>query len=276
MSFDVISKDKEMLWFPVLAGFFSILFSAALIVPTFVLDVAQQAGHRAVGPLQAAVLFVTYFGLSFIATFFNVCTVHTTRVRLDGGDATFFQSIKFAFSKIHLIAGWSLVSASVGLLLRGLDMLAERLGLIGKILLWILRTILASAWSIMTVFVVPAMVYNDLGPIDAIKDSIATLRQTWGENLIRYYGMGLVSFLCALPCIALIVFGISTANGGHAQQTIGLVLAGVGFVALLVVFLVFSVAGTVFNTALYHYAQRGAAPGFDPVVLQGVFTSRQR
>ena len=276
MSFDVITKDKEMLWFPVLAGIFSLLFSAALIVPTFVLDIAQQHGQRGVGPLQVAALFVTYFGLSFIATFFNVCTVHTTRVRLDGGDATFLDSIKFAFSKSHLIAGWSLVSASVGLLLRALDMAAERLGLAGKILLYILRTILASAWSVMTVFVVPAMVYNDLGPIDAIKDSIATLRQTWGESLIRYYGMGLVSFLCALPCFVLIGVGMSTLQGSSAAQTLGLVLVGVGLVSLLAVFLVFSVASTVFNTALYHFAQRGAAPGFDSEVLRGVFTSRSK
>src|SRR5438128_1438778 len=108
MSFGVIRKDSEMLWFPILAGIFSILFSVALIVPTFVLDVADQAGASGVvvGPLQYAALFVTYFGLAFIATFFNVCTVYTTRVRLSGGDATFGDSIKFALSKVHLIAGW--------------------------------------------------------------------------------------------------------------------------------------------------------------------------
>jgi hypothetical protein len=38
-------------------------------------------------------------------------------VRLSGGDATFFDSIKFAFSRVHLILGWSVVSATVGLFL---------------------------------------------------------------------------------------------------------------------------------------------------------------
>ena len=106
-SFSIIRKDSEMLWFPVLAGFFSLLFSAALIVPTFILNVAEQAGgdRLVVGPLQYVVLFITYFGLSFIATFFNVCVVFTTRVRLSGGDATFMDSVKFALSRIHLIAG---------------------------------------------------------------------------------------------------------------------------------------------------------------------------
>src|SRR5512135_1018659 len=59
-------------WFPVLSGFFSLLFGAALLVPTWVLQIIAQSskGHQlVVGPLQYAVLFVTYFGLSFIATF---------------------------------------------------------------------------------------------------------------------------------------------------------------------------------------------------------------
>src|SRR5262249_54740102 len=145
---------------------------------------------------------------SFIATFFNVCVVHTTRVRLSGGDATFLDSIKFAFSRAHLILAWSLVAASVGILLRVLDGLAERAGLIGKILLSVLRAMLALAWSVTTVFVAPAMVYKDLGPFDAIRDSIDPLKRTWGESLIRHYGLGLASFLCALPCILLMAAGI--------------------------------------------------------------------
>jgi Family of unknown function (DUF6159) len=274
-SFSIIRKDSEMLWFPILAGFFSLLFSAALIVPTFVLDLAQQAGgdRLVVGPLQYVVLFVTYFGLSFIATFFNVCVVFTTRVRLSGGDATFMDSVKFAFSRIHLIAGWSLVSASVGILLRALDSVAQRSGLVGKILLMILRAILASAWSIMTVFVVPSMVYRDLGPFDAIKDSAETLKRTWGEALTTYWGVGLVSFVCALPCIALMVGGGWLASQVPAA---GIALIGVGILGLLAVSLVFGVVGTVWKTVLYHWATTGTVPsGYDAEVLQLAFAAKR-
>jgi membrane-anchored glycerophosphoryl diester phosphodiesterase (GDPDase) len=273
-SFSIIRKDSEMLWFPILAGLFSLLFSAALIVPTFVLDLAQQAGgeRMVVGPLQYVVLFVTYFGLSFIATFFNVCVVFTTRVRLSGGDATFMDSVKFAFSRIHLIAGWSLVSASVGVLLRALDSVAQRSGLAGKILLMILRAILATAWSIMTVFVIPAMVYRDLGPFDAIKDSAETLKRTWGEALTTYWGVGLASFVCALPCIGLIVGGVALVSQVPAA---GVALIGVGILALLAVSLVFGVAGTVWRTVLYHFATSGTVPeGYDASTLQSAFVAK--
>ncbi len=274
-SFSIIRKDSEMLWFPILAGLFSLIFSAALIVPTFVLNLAEQAGgdRLVVGPLQYVVLFVTYFGLAFIATFFNVCVVYTTRVRLSGGDATFMDSVKFALSRIHLIAGWSLVSATVGILLRMLDSMAERSGLVGKILLMILRAILATAWSVTTVFVVPAMVYRDLGPFDAIKDSLATLKRTWGESLIRFYGVGLASFVCALPFIALIVGGVALVQQVPAG---GFALVGVGVLGLLAVSLVFGVVSTVWKTVLYQWATSGAVPaGYDQGMLQTAFMARR-
>jgi fumarate reductase subunit C len=273
-SFGLIGNDKEMIWFPVLSGIFSLLFSAALLVPTFVLEIARHAGgpRLVVGPLQYVVLFITYFGLSFIATFFNVCVVYTTRTRLEGGDATFMDSIKFALSRAHLILGWSLVSASVGLLLRGLDSLAQRAGFVGKILLGILRSILAGAWSIVTVFVVPAMVYKDLGPVDALKDSVETLKKTWGESLVRYYGMGLASFLCALPFMVVMVLGTVALGSVPAA---GLALLAVGVLGLVSVILLFGVASTVFNTVLYHWATKGTVEeGVDPAVLSAAFATK--
>lgn len=273
-SFGLIGKDKEMLWFPVLSGFFSLLFSAALLVPTFVLQLVEHTGRArmVVGPAQYAVLFATYFGLSFIATFFNVCVVHTVRVRLSGGDATFMDSIKFALSRAHLIAAWSLVSATVGLLLRGLDSLAEKAGLVGKILLSLLRSLLASAWAIVTLFVIPAMVYKDLGPFAALSDSLSTLKKTWGESLVRYYGLGLATFVCLLPCILLVLFGVFMLG---SALPVGLALIVIGIVGFLAVSLVFGVANTVFNTVLYHWATTGAVEeGIDASVLSGAFTVR--
>jgi hypothetical protein len=274
-SFDVIRKDKEMLWFPVLAAFFSVLFSVALLVPTIVLQLVNQANHGkpVFGALQTVALFVTYFGLAFIATFFNVCVVNTTRVRLSGGDATFMDSIKFALSKIHLILLWSLLSATVGLLLHFLDDLAERSGALGRILLLILRSILASAWGITTIFVVPVMVYKGLGPIDAIRDSIATLKKAWGETLVRHFGLGLAMFVCLLPCIALVFGGAAVAT---AQVYVGLALLGLGVIGFFGVVLVFNVARSVFNTILYHWATTGAAEGIEVDILAGAFAQRAR
>lgn len=272
MTFDVIKKDNEMLLFPLLAAICSVLFSVAMLFPTVITHLLNDGGSFVWGPLQLAATFATYFGLAFITTFFNTCVVYTTRVRLSGGDATFGQSVSFAFSRIGRIISWSALAASVGLLLSMLENAARNAKGVGSILLSILRGLLATAWNVVTLFVVPAMVYQDLGPIDAIKSSMDTLRNTWGESLARHYGMGLASFLFTLPGILGGVL-IVVAMGSGLPVGVGIALLAVVGLYILGVALVFNVANAVFNTALYHYATSRQVPaGFSPEVLQGAFT----
>jgi hypothetical protein len=271
MTFDVIKKDNEMLLFPLLAAVCSVLFSVAMLFPTVITHLLNDGGSFVWGPLQLAATFATYFGLAFITTFFNTCVVYTTRVRLSGGDATFGQSISFAFSRIGRILSWSALAASVGLLLSMLENAARNAKGLGSILLLVLRGLLATAWNVVTLFVVPAMVYQDLGPIDAIRSSMDTLRNTWGESLARHYGMGLASFLFSLPGVLGGVM-VLMAMGSGLPAGVGVALLAVIGLYILGVALVFNVANAVFNTALYHYATSRQVPaGFSPEVLQGAF-----
>lgn len=271
LSFGVINADREMLLFPLLGGIFSALYAAAVMVPTYMVVGALGRNEALHDTTLYVGLFALYFGLAFVATFFNTCTVYTSKVRFEGGDATFGQSLSFALSRIHLIFLWSLTAASVGLLLRMLDRAAERSGQMGQLILGIVTSVLGLAWSVITIFVVPAMVFRGVGPIDAIKHSTQVLKKTWGESLIRHYGLGLAQF-CVLaigvvPLIALLVL----TGGGMAAG----VLLSLGVLYVILVTLVFSLANTVFNTALYIYAESGQLPsGYDRDLLQGAIGHR--
>jgi len=59
LSFDVINKDRELLLFPILAGFFSLLFMAVILVPTIVVSFLNEVGG-VFGILEWALLFLTY------------------------------------------------------------------------------------------------------------------------------------------------------------------------------------------------------------------------
>jgi hypothetical protein len=260
LTFHVMKEDKELILYPILAGIFSLLFILALLVPTIIVAIFEQAGIPAFGIIEYLLLFIVYFGLAFIATFFNTCVVYTAKKRFEGGNATPSETFKFAFSKIHLIAMWSALSATVGLLLRVLENMARKAKGLGGVLLHILRAMLGLAWSIVTIFVVPAMVYHDLTPFDAIKKSVQVLKKTWGESLVRYLGLGmiqgLVTFIVLIPLLLLCAWSFMTG----------------AFIALAVVFLiaviwvtmvtmVFNIANAIFNTALYEYASSGNVPG---------------
>ena len=148
LTFGVINKDRELIWFALLSFIFSSLFAVAMIFP-FVVPAVLERGvsKETLQVFEYAIIFVTYFGLAFIATFFNVCVVYTTKVRFEGGNATFSESMSFAFSRIGLIVQWSLLSATVGLILRILHQLASNLGKIGQIVAGILISLLGMAWK---------------------------------------------------------------------------------------------------------------------------------
>lgn len=268
-TFDIIRKDSEMLLFPVLAGIASTVYAVALVVPSVLIPMSRGVAQEGQELLLSVVSFGIYLGLAFIATFFNVCVVYTTRVRLEGGDATFMQSLSFAASRAHQILMWSLLSATVGLLLTMLHNSARRAGALGKLLLHLLHRVLASAWAITTIFVVPAMVYKGFGPIDALKESMRTVKNTWGENLVRHYGMGVIQALALLLPIALIVGGALLAD---SAPRVALTAVGVGFLVLIAQVVVFQMANTVFTTALYHWAvHQTPPPGFAAEQLSGAF-----
>jgi Family of unknown function (DUF6159) len=274
LSFSVIKKDKEMLLFPLLAGIFSIIFILTMLFPSIIASFMKGVGPGSYGITEYLLIFLTYLGLAFIATFFNVCVIYTTKIRFEGGNATFWESINFARSKISLIFAWSVIAATVGLILRIIDNIAERAGESGRMVLNILTSILGMMWSIITIFVVPAMVYHNLGPMDAIKRSVGTLKKTWGESLIRYFGLGLIQFLFFLLGI-IATFLLLFVLGGLGP--VGIITAiAIAVLYFLGVILVFNVANTVFNTALYVYADTGKIPeGYNRETLQNAFRPRE-
>lgn len=272
LSFSVIKEDKELLLFPIISGFFSMIFVIAMLFPTVITTLINGNAFES-NALFYVILFLIYFGLAFIATFFNVCVVYTTKIRFEGGNATFMESLKFSFSKLHLIAMWSLLSASVGLLLRMLDNLAKNMGKGGQILMSILTSLLGMAWSILTIFVVPGLVYYDLTPFTAIKKSTQTLKTTWGESLIRNFGLGIMQVMFFILGIIVFVglFALVSSLGGYAILAI-FILALIYFVML---FLIFGVANSVYNTALFVYADKGIIPnGFTDDVMQNAFSRK--
>jgi len=275
LTFSVINKDRELIWFAFLSFIFSTLFTVAMIFPSVIPALMSKGfATESLEVYQYIIIFLTYFGLAFIATFFNVCVVYTTKVRFEGGNATFSESISFAFSRILVIVQWSLVSATVGLLLRILQQLASNLGKIGQLVANILIGLLGLAWSIMTIFVVPVLVYENVGPIDAIKKSAAVIKKTWGESLIKTIGLGLVQFLIMLAIIAL--SGALTYGLMKVFDITGFLIGvGTGLVLLFLTGLVFRIANSIFNTALYVYANNNLiAPGFGEEVVKGAFRQK--
>jgi len=274
MTFKIMREDKELLMFPVLASIFSILFLVAMVFPAIFTSALTPDEGAAASIVGYGLLFLIYLGLSFIATFFNVCVVYTTKTRMEGGNATVGSSLSFAFGRIHLIFMWALLSATVGTLLRAIENIAERFGVFGQLIVRITTSIIGMLWAIATIFVIPAMVYHNVSPFKAIKQSVATLKKTWGESLIRYFGLGMMQFLFYIVGVALTFALIVTLSplGGYGFLT-AILIAAVYFVLVTIIF---GLATTIFNTILYVYADQGVIPDGYENIVKDAFHNKQK
>ena len=79
-------------------------------------------------------------------------------------------------SRLPAIAGWALVSATVGLLLQ---LVEDRSGKIGRFV----AGLLGMAWTLVSFLVVPILVIENKGLIAALQSSTSLLKKTRGEQL---------------------------------------------------------------------------------------------
>jgi ABC-type multidrug transport system fused ATPase/permease subunit len=259
-TFSVIRKDKHILIFPFLASFFSIIFFLLMVVPFLMTGIVEAVFGEQLG--EAAlyfIIFILYLGISFIATFFNVAVVYTAKKSFEGGKPTFGEALSEAIKRIHLIFLWAMVSATVGLLLRILENAARNTkSQMGRLMMQAILSILGLAWSIVSLFVIPAIVFKNIGPFQALKSSVSTVKKTWGESLIRHYGLGMAQTLFVIGgAVLILVPGFLLLS---VIPMLGLIIMAVFGIYLIIITLLFSTANTVFNTALYMYAEQGKTP----------------
>ena len=267
-SASVLRQDTELLLFPLISMFALLLVMGSFVVPVFGLGLlGDRLGEDGLSAAAYVLMFLFYFSQYFVIFFFNSALVGAAMIRLDGGNPSFGDGMRIATSRIGAIAGYALIAATVGMVLR---MIQERVGFIGKIIV----ALLGVGWTIATFMVVPVLVTRKVGPIDAIKESGSLLKKTWGENVIGQAGMGLafgLIFFAVILVGIVIVFG-AFATGSVAVILLSLVVVGVAIAATA---LVQAALSGIYSAALYRYATKGeGTPGFDNEALKLAFAPK--
>jgi hypothetical protein len=264
-SWEVLKKDKALILFPLFSGICCVLVMASFVLPlllsggSFTPDPNDPAQRIA----RYVLYFVFYFCMYFVITFFNVGITASAIAHMAGGEPTFGGAFREAFKRIHLIAAWALVQATVGMIIRIVE---ERSKWVGRVI----AAIMGMAWTITTMLVVPILVVEEKGPFEAVKESGKLLAKTWGAELKGRFSFGLIFFLLGLPAYALIFFGLAMARNLGGGKMVA------ACVALAVVYLIFlalvqSALMSIFHAALYMYTQgaMSGGQGFPVTLLKG-------
>jgi hypothetical protein len=263
-SASVIQADKELLLFPVMSGLVTLVLLATFVFPIYLLGMFAN-GNEVVGAILAFIFYFTSFSVTF---FFNSALVAAALIRLNGGDPTVADGLNAAKARIVPILGYAAIAATVGMVLNGLRNKDN------NILVRMIGAGLGVAWTLSTFLVVPVLVNENVGPIDAIKQSVGLLKRTWGENAIGNVGIGLifgVIFLCAILFGAALVLGAATFS-----PTLAVAVAALVVLALVLLGIVQTALSSVYSAALYHYATAGEAPvGFENTAIATAFAPRR-
>lgn len=268
----VLRSDKSLLIFPLLSGLCTLLVAASFLIPVAVLVAGgEHVGEAADHGMTAGtwlLMFGFYLVQYFVIIFFQTALTGVALMHLRGEPTSVGKGFALARARLPQILGYALIAATIGVLLR---MLQERLGLIGRLLLGFIGL----AWTVATFLVVPVLVSKNVGPLDAVKESVGLLRRSWGENLIGNGGLGVVFGLLmfGVALVGALLIGAAVAS----QSVLAIVLAAIVVVAgFILLALVQSSLQGIYAAALYRYAEAGeVSAGFEQGLLEQAFRPKK-
>jgi len=265
-SLDVLRKDKELMIFPIISAIGLLIVSLMFLIPSLVSNVLDGIMDNGLPVFGYVVLFIFYLVQYTVIYFCNTALVGAAMIRLRGGDPTVKDGFNIAFSRLMPILGWSLVSATVGLLLHVLSDSSENKGRgIGNII----SSILGAAWNVVTFLVVPVLAIEGLGPWKAIQRSWELLKRSWGEQIAGTFSIGIVFGLVGF-LVSLVLVGAGVGLSILLESVIpGIIFAGLLIVFLILLGLMNSTLSGIFTAAVYAYAADGAVGLFDEDLIRG-------
>ncbi len=258
-SASVFALHKKLLLLPLAS--FVLVAGLALLYRPFILALRSVDGVRTI--LDApdtkmfvifAIAFTLYFVCVSIFTFFNAALTYCALQFFAHEQPSLGEGLAHALRRLPQILAWALLAASVGALLRALKI--RFAGGAGRLVGFVFG-LAEIGWMAATYFVLPIIVVEKAGPVDAVKQSSTVIRSTWGDAAGGEAGLGLIGLLISLP-----VMFLPTLWGFKILSEGGLILPLIVFLGgyLLLTMCLISAVGVVFRTGAYVFAQTGEAP----------------
>ena len=268
----VLMLDKEMLMFPLFSVITNIVVFGLIAYPlwaigffdqpeTAYLDTGKLSDINVMVKLALLTVVVTYISYVILA-FFNSGLITCAFIRLCGDDPILADGFNVAWKRLPQILTWSALAATIGLVLRTIK---GRDSFPGNIV----SGILGFGWRIASFFVIPVIVAEEKGAIDALKRSAQLIKKNWGEAITLEVGLSALAIPATLPVFAMI--GLS-AYVSTVVPMLGIILIITGVVYAFIIALVFSTLDAIAKAALYMYATGDQMPAnFSSEILETVF-----
>jgi len=239
----VLRDHPRLAVLPAVAGVAGLLYVAALWGVVFAVTPSPDQ------PVMVVALLALYFGSTFIASYFTAALMFCAKQTFDGAEPSIREGLRAAGRNIGPLLAWAAISAVVGVIIR---MIEENDSLPAQLV----AAVFSVAWGVLTYFIVPVIVFEDVGLTEMFARSKQTVTRTWGESLGAAGGVGLVTVALviagALPGIVLLFALPSLGLLAFALIVVGVLLAGLAGQTLT----------GIAKTALYVYATEDETPEY--------------
>ena len=267
-AWSVIKENPYMLVFPVVSALLAILAFlivggaglAIMGVSSVEEEVASSDPSTGFVVAGVVVLVIAAYLATLITQIFMGGLVKCADEELQGRDSGVGAGLSAAFSRLGALMGWAAIQTAVGWLLSAVRGDASNNNFIVAMLRMVLASLLAVAWSIISFFVLPMIILRGKGPLEAIKESVALIRKTWGMQIAGNVRIGgLIALVAVLPGLLFTGVGVFIAIGGTPAA--GIPVASIGIIVIIAAQVLISAMRAIFSVALLHYVEHGEGYG---------------
>lgn len=263
-SLRVLRARRELLAFPLLSAAAILATVVTFLVPVICLSWNELGEGEGLTGTSWLLLLLLYFTLAAVVVYFNAALVHAADQALRGEDPDVRESLRAAARRWPAVLAWSAISATVSLVLRGLE---DRLGFVGRVAM----ALAGMAWALVTYLILPLVVLEGIGVREALRRSNELFRQTWGEQAVGRIGISVAALFVGLVGIPILLVGVTADSS--VLSALFLVLACAWWLGVA------AGAGAlsgVYQTVLYRYAAWKRVPReFGKVDLAQHFPARE-
>jgi hypothetical protein len=179
----------------------------------------------------------------------NVCLIACVQKILDGRKPSLTEGFCVTLTRIPKLIGWMVIVVFWGIPLTVIHGMLDRVSSVSGFLFGFGSSFM---WGLATYFAIPLMTIENMGPIDAMRASSNLVERSWVQEVYGGVALGFVLIVVAIPSILLM--GIPSA--GYYLPALSLFL----------ILLAYGVASSIYQTALYRFANTGEVPqGFESI-----------
>lgn len=245
ISLRVLAHDPQLLALPFLALIFSGFVWMIIVVTAWATGFSLDSPSSTLIYQEALVAYLLTY---LIGTYFMTAIIGAATEQLRGHRPTISDGFQAANGTFLRIAAWSLFASTFGVLLRLASLRWEQVG-------HLQARLLGNPWPIASLFVLPTIAIEDLGPVHAFRRSRHLVRERWGSHPSGVLGTGVVFLLMWLAGCLPFLWSL-LGDGGYLGVALSVLI-------WLVLMSLWSVVHGILVTSLYHYAtESSAAFGF--------------